>query len=101
MSKSDESKFLDGKKVLFKVAASSNVSKIAGAIAKHLEDGLDVELVAIGAGAVNQSVKAIAAARALTAPSGKNLCCVPAFRTENTESESKTSIHLIIYDMRF
>ena len=51
---------------------------------------------AIGAGALNQAVKAIAIARGFVAPSGKNLVCIPAFTDISIDGEERTAIKLII-----
>ena len=80
----------------FKVSAKSNPSSIAGAIAGVVLEGKEVELNAIGAGAVNQAVKAIAIARGFVAPNGINLACVPAFKEVEIEGEKKTGMKMII-----
>jgi len=80
----------------FKVSAKSNPASVAGAIAGVILEGSEVELNAIGAGAVNQAVKAIAIARGFVAPNGINLACVPAFKKSDIDGNEKTSIKLII-----
>ena len=55
-----------------------------------------VEIQAIGAGALNQAIKAIAIARGFVAPSGKNLICIPAFTDITIDGEEKTAIKLIV-----
>ena len=55
-----------------------------------------VEIQAVGAGALNQSIKAIAIARGFVAPSGKNLVCIPAFSDIAIDGEERTAIKLII-----
>ncbi len=50
----------------FKVSSYSKVKSLSGAIIKSLEEDYDVRLDAIGAGAVNQAVKAVAAAKQMT-----------------------------------
>jgi hypothetical protein len=42
-----------------RVSGSTSVSKLSGAIAKYIDEGFDVNLTAIGAGAVNQGVKSV------------------------------------------
>ncbi|MBP2639010.1 MAG: spoVS [Firmicutes bacterium] len=79
-----------------KVSAKSNASSVAGAIAAVMEGGNDVELSAIGAGAVNQAIKAVAIARGYVAPHGINLACVPAFQYVEIEGEKRTGIKMII-----
>ena len=44
---------------LFKVSARSRAASLAGAIAGTIRDGQPVSLQAIGAGSVNQAVKAM------------------------------------------
>jgi stage V sporulation protein S len=78
--------------VLLRVAGGSNSSKVAGALFKYLEEGNDVSLIGMGAGAVNQMVKAVAIARGIAAPHGYNLSCIPAFRDEIVNGVSKTAI---------
>ena len=55
-----------------------------------------VEIQAIGAGALNQAIKAIAIARGFVAPSGKNLVCIPAFTDIVIDGDERTAIKLII-----
>lgn len=50
----------------------------------------------IGAGAVNQAIKAIAIARGFVAPSGVDLVCIPAFADVDVEGETRTGIRLIV-----
>ena len=54
------------------------------------------EMQAIGAGALNQAVKAIAIARGFVAPSGVDLVCIPAFAEVEVEGEDRTGIKLIV-----
>ena len=79
-----------------KVGAKSNPNSVAGAIANVVREKGDVEIQAIGAGALNQAVKAIAIARGFVAPSGKNLVCIPAFTDIKIEDEERTALKLII-----
>jgi len=78
----------------FKVASNSKPNKVAGAITGALKDCQQVELLAIGANAVNQAVKAVAIASLYSA--GKNLICVPGFCDVNIENETRTGIKFII-----
>lgn len=67
--------------VLLKVKSSSSAANLAAAIANNIYDGIDVTLRAIGAAAVNQSMKAIAIAQSYVGPRGKVLSCRPGFTT--------------------
>ena len=79
-----------------KVSSKSNPSSVAGALANVFKDTKIVENQAIGAGAINQAVKAIAIARGFVAPSGKNLVCTPAFSDIIVDGEERTAIKLIV-----
>lgn len=79
-----------------KVSSKSNPNKVAGALTNVFRDKGTVEIQAIGAGALNQAIKAIAIARGFVAPSGKNLVCIPAFSDISIEGEERTAIKLIV-----
>jgi stage V sporulation protein S len=64
-----------------RVSASSNPQSVASAIAHAIYDNRQVKLRAVGAGAVNQAVKALAIARGYVAPKGLDLTCKPGFTT--------------------
>jgi stage V sporulation protein S len=64
-----------------RVSASSNPQSVASAIAHAIYEKHEVKLSAVGAGAVNQAVKAIAIARGYVAPRGLDLTCKPGFTT--------------------
>lgn len=81
---------------ILKVSSKSNPSKVAGAIANIYREEGSVELQTIGAGSLNQAIKAIAIARGFLAPSGKNLVVIPAFNDIMINGEQKTAIKLMI-----
>lgn len=81
---------------ILKVSSKSNPNSVAGAIAAQIKDIGKVELQAIGAGALNQAIKAIAIARGFVAPSGYNLVCIPAFADVEVDGDDRTGIKLII-----
>ena len=81
---------------IIKVSSKSNPNSVAGALANTLREKDSVEMQAIGAGALNQAIKAIAIARGFVAPSGKNLVCIPAFSNILIDNEEKTAIKLIV-----
>ena len=64
---------------LFKISATSNVTRVAGAIALSLKEDGQLDIQAIGANAINQMVKSIAIARGQLSPNGFDLVCVPSF----------------------
>ena len=81
---------------VLKVSSHSSPNSVAGAIAGVIREKKMVEVQAVGAGAANQAVKAIAIARGFVAPSGKNLICIPAFTDIIIDGEERTAIKLII-----
>jgi stage V sporulation protein S len=77
---------------VLKVAGKSNPSSVAGSIAKNIEEGKQVQLLAVGAGAVNQAVKAYAIARGYVAPSGRDLTLKVGFVDLEIDGEKKTGM---------
>ena len=75
-----------------RVSASSNPQSVASAIAHAIYDKHEVKLRAVGAGAVNQAVKAIAIARGYVAPRGLDLSCRPGFTTVESRDGSISAI---------
>ena len=81
---------------VLKVSAKSNPNSVAGALAAIIKEKNIVEIQAVGAGAINQAVKAIAIARGFVAPTGKDIVCVPAFTDIEIDGEERTAIKLIV-----
>lgn len=81
---------------VLKVSTKSNPNSVAGALAAIIKERNIVEIQAVGAGAINQAVKAIAIARGFVAPSGKDIVCVPAFTDIVIDGEERTAIKLIV-----
>ena len=81
---------------VLKVSAKSNPKSVAGALAAVLRDNGTAEMQAVGAGAVNQSIKAIAIARGFVAPNGINLITIPAFVEIVIDGEERTAIRFIV-----
>ncbi|MEQ8235902.1 MAG: stage V sporulation protein S [Syntrophomonadaceae bacterium] len=81
---------------ILKVSAKSSPNSVAGALAGVLREKGAAEIQAIGAGAINQSIKAIAIARGFVAPSGMDLVCIPAFTDIIIDNEERTAIKLIV-----
>lgn len=85
---------------VLKVSAKSKPLSIAGALAGVIRENGSAEIQAIGAGAVNQAVKAVAIARGIVAPSGVELVCIPAFTDILIDGEERTAIKLIVEPRR-
>ncbi|MEQ8154020.1 MAG: stage V sporulation protein S [Clostridiaceae bacterium] len=81
---------------VLKVSTKSNPNSVAGALAAIIKEKNIVEIQAVGAGAINQAVKAIAIARGFVAPIGKDIVCVPAFTDIQIDGEERTAIKLIV-----
>ena len=81
-----------------KVSTKSNPNSVAGAMAGMLREHGVVEVQVVGAGALNQAIKAVAIARGYVAAGGIDLVCVPAFADIEIEGERRTAIRLIIED---
>jgi stage V sporulation protein S len=81
---------------VLKISSKSNPNSVAGAIAGMIKETRKAEMQAIGAGALNQAVKAIAIARGFVAPAGVDLICIPAFTDVQVEGEDRTGIKLIV-----
>lgn len=79
-----------------KVSSKSGPNRVAGALANVLRDKGSAEIQSIGAGALNQAIKAVAIARGFVAPSGKNLVCIPAFTDIVIDGDERTAIKLIV-----
>lgn len=77
-----------------KVSSKSNPNSVAGALAGIIREQGVVEIQVIGAGSLNQAVKAIAIARGFLAPSGIEIVCIPSFRDVEVNGEVKTAIRL-------
>jgi stage V sporulation protein S len=85
----------EGEEVL-KVSAHSRPSAVAGAIAGVIRHHGRAEVQAIGAGATNQAIKAVAIARDYLAPNGIDIVCIPAFIDVTIANEERTAIRLVI-----
>ena len=81
---------------ILRVAAASNTKSVAGAIAAVMENDSRVELLAVGAGAVNQTVKAIAVTRGYVAPKGIELFTLIAFAKIEIDGNEKTAMKFIV-----
>lgn len=85
---------------VLKVSSRSNPNSVAGAIAGMIREKGIAEVQSIGAGALNQAVKAVAIARGFLAPSGIELICIPAFSEVMIDGEERTAMKLIVEPRR-
>lgn len=81
---------------VLKVSSRSRPSAVAGAIAGVVREIGRAEVQAIGAGATNQAIKAVAIARDYLEESGIEAICVPAFIDVAIENENRTAIRLVV-----
>ena len=81
---------------VLKVSSQSQPKSVAGALAAVLRENSSAELQAVGAGAVNQAVKAIAITRGFVAPNGIDLIVVPAFSEIIIDGDERTAIKFIV-----
>ena len=83
---------------VLKVSSKSNPNACAGALAGVLRQEGAVEVQVVGAGALNQAIKAVAIARGFVAPSGLDLICIPTFADIEIDGENRTAIRLLLED---
>ncbi len=81
---------------IIKVSARSRTAAVAGAIAGVMRESHHAEVQAIGAGAVNQAVKAIVIAKGYLAEEGVNITCVPSFVDVDIDAQERTAIRFVI-----
>ena len=81
---------------ILKVSSKSNPNLVAGALVNILKSDKRAEIHSIGAGALNQAIKAVAVARGYLTPSGQDLVAVPSFLEVEIDEKIKTAIKLEI-----
>jgi len=81
---------------LIKVSATSRTSAVAGAIAGVIREHKHAEVQAIGAGAVNQAIKALVLATGYLKNDGIHVTCIPEFADVTIEDKVRTAIKLVI-----
>ena len=79
-----------------KVSTKSNPAKVAGAIAGVIREEGKAEIQTVGAGSLNQAIKAVAIARGYVAPGGMDLIIIPGFQDIEIDGEERTAIKLIV-----
>ncbi|MCL2159602.1 MAG: stage V sporulation protein S [Oscillospiraceae bacterium] len=80
--------------VVLKVSTKSNPNLVAGALVGTIKDYMRAELQAIGAGAINQAIKAVAITRSILPE--LNLVCTPSFADLTIDDQIRTSIKLVV-----
>ncbi|MGA9397746.1 MAG: stage V sporulation protein S [Anaerolineaceae bacterium] len=81
---------------IIKVSATSRTAAVAGAIAGVIRESRHAEVQAIGAGAVNQAVKAVILARGYLVNDGIDIVCFPEFVDVDIEGKIRTAIKIIV-----
>jgi len=81
---------------MIKVSANSRTSAVAGAIAGVVREHHRAEVQAIGAGAVNQAVKALVLATGYLRNDGIFVTCIPEFADVTIEDKVRTAIKLVV-----
>jgi len=81
---------------IIKVSARSRTAAVAGAIAGVMRESQHAEVQAIGAGAVNQAVKAIVIAKGYLAEEGVHITCVPSFVDVDIDAQERTAIRFVV-----
>jgi stage V sporulation protein S len=81
---------------IIKVSAKSRSTAVAGAIAGVIREIGRAEVQAIGAGAVNQAIKAVAIARGYLAQEDIDIVCSPAFTEVDIEGQERTAIKMVV-----
>ena len=81
---------------VIKVSARSRTAAVAGAIAGVIREAQRAEVQAIGAGAVNQAVKAIIIAKGYLAEEGVDIFCQPSFVEVMIDGQERTAIRIVV-----
>ena len=81
---------------IIKVSARSRTASVAGAVAGVMREVGRAEVQAIGAGAVNQAIKAIAIARGYLTDEGHDIVCVPSFVDIMIDGSERTALRILV-----
>lgn len=81
---------------VIKVSARSRTAAVAGAIAGVMRESSRAEVQAIGAGAVNQALKAIVIAKGYLAEEGVEVICDPSFVDVTIDGQERTAIRVVV-----
>lgn len=83
---------------VLKVSSKSNPNSCAGALAGVIRHNGMAEIQVVGAGALNQAIKAVAIARGFLVSSGLDVVCIPMFADIEIDGQSRTAIRLLVED---
>lgn len=81
---------------IIKVSATSRTAAVAGAVAGVIRESGRAEVQAIGAGAVNQAIKAIAIARGYLLEENMDIICTPSFVEVDIEGHERTALRVVV-----
>lgn len=81
---------------IIKVKANSRTAAVAGAIAGVMREHKHVDIQAIGAGAVNQALKALVLAKGYLAEEGIEIICSPEFVDVDIDDKVRTAIKIVV-----
>jgi stage V sporulation protein S len=81
---------------ILKVSSKSDPHAVAGAVAGIIRQGASAEVQVIGAGALNQAIKAVAIARSFVGSAGLDIVCVPSFAEVEINGETRTALRLLV-----
>ena len=79
-----------------KVSSKSKPNSVAGALTNIIKENKEIEVQVVGAGALNQLIKAIIICRGYLAPLGINIACIPSFSEIKIDNLDKTGIKILI-----
>ncbi len=81
---------------IIKVSAKSRSTSVAGAIAGVVRENGRAEVQAIGAGAVNQAIKAVAIAKGYLSLDEIDVVCVPSFVEVEIDGQERTALRFLV-----
>ena len=81
---------------VIKVSARSRTAAVAGAIAGVIRETQRAEVQAIGAGAVNQAIKAIVIAKGYLGEEGLHVICDPSFVEVSIDEQERTAVRIVV-----
>ena len=83
---------------ILRVSTGSNPTAVAGAVAGAIRHHGIAHVQVVGAGALNQAVKAVAIAQGYLGEDQVELVCVPHFADIEIDGEARTAIRLEVED---